>query len=313
MNQGVLMKNPWFWLCMLFLCCFGGCTLFVFGGAMNLMDQQELQVKKEAVLYLELEGVIIDGKQFLKDLRKYAKQDNIRGVLVRINSPGGVVGPSQEIYQELNRVRKDYKKPVVVSANAVMASGAYYAAVAADKVFVNPGTLMGSIGVIMEFANLEKLYDWAMIKRYSLTTGDYKDTGSDSRPMRVDEKELLQNLIDEVHDQFKTAVQEGRNLNRERVESYADGRIFTGKSGVKLGFADEVGGFQDAMQAIGEMTNLGEEPELFDPNKNKKVFLQFVDDMQGSFSLFPGSEVKRLLPLDLIGKPLYLMPGHLGN
>lgn len=304
------MRNPWFLFSMLIILSFSGCVYFVVDGLSNVVSTKELKAHKNSILYLELEGVILDGEEFLSDLTKYAADDNIKGVLIRINSPGGVVGPSQEIYNEIKRVREKYHKPVVVSANALMASGAFYAAVAADKIFVNPGTLMGSIGVIMEFANLEKLYDWAKVKRFAITTGKYKDTGSDAREMRADEREFLQNLINEVHMQFKTAVAQSRNLNMDLVEANADGRIFTGETGVKLGFADQVGGLSDAVKAIGKLCNLGEEPELFDPNESKKELRALLSGVSEKIHLsgFSSTDIKGIFPLELFGKPLFLMP-----
>src|SRR5690606_15499687 len=122
-------------------------------------------------LLMRMDGVIMDTKDFLKDLRKYAEESDIKGVLIAVNSPGGVVGPSQELYTELKRIREELKKPVVVSASSVLASGAYYMAVGANQIFVNAGILMGSIGVIMELANLSRLYDWAKVDRYVIKTG----------------------------------------------------------------------------------------------------------------------------------------------
>jgi protease-4 len=137
-----------------------------------------------------------------------------------------------------------------------MASGAYYSAVGADKIVVAPGAMVGSIGVIMEFANLEKLYDWAKISRFTINTGKYKDSGAEYRSMRDDEKELFQNMINEVWGQFKAAVAEGRNLKPEEVEPYADGRVFTGDFAVKNGFADEVGTVGRAYELAADLAGI---------------------------------------------------------
>ncbi len=275
-------------------------------GGMSLMSDMNTKVKKDSLLFLKLEGVILDGDQFLKDLKKYRDNKFIKGVLIQVNSPGGVVGPSQEIYSEIKRVKEVLNKPVVVSGNGVVASGAYYAAVGASKIVTNPGTMMGSIGVIMNFANLERLYSWAKIQMYSLKTGPYKDSGADYRSMRSDEKKLFQSMIDEVHMQFKTAVAKGRNLPLDKVTLYSDGRIFTGETAVKLGFADQMGTLEDARILAGKLAGLGEDPKLFTPPKKRPDILGMLSEVR--FSGITKS-IKKQLKFELLGKPLYLAPG----
>lgn len=278
------------------------------GSGLSSLMNHEAKIKKEAILKIELDGVILDGKKFLKDLRKYRERKEIRGILVHMNSPGGVVGPSQEIYSELKKTREIFKKPVVVSGSGLVASGAFYAAMGADKVVTNPGTLMGSIGVIMEFANLSKLYDWAKIQRYVIKTGAYKDTGSEYRDMREDERKLLSSLMDSVLLQFKTAISEGRNLPMDKVTEYADGRIFTGEDAVALGFADQVGTLSDAIEIVGELSGLGKNPEIFDAPKERESLLQlFLDGADSKLKVNPVESVKE--SLKLMGQPLYILPG----
>jgi protease-4 len=283
--------------------------LIVLGSSLSSLVKHDEKVEGNAILKLELDGVIMDGKTFLKDLKKYREVPEIKGVLVHINSPGGVVGPSQEIYSELMRTKEVYKKPVVVSGAGLVASGAFYAAMAADKIVTNPGTLIGSIGVIMEFANLEKLYDWAKIQRFVIKTGAYKDTGAEYRGMREDEKKLLQGLMDDVLLQFKKAIAEGRKMPLEKVSQYADGRIFTGEQAVQLGFADQVGTLTDAEEVIGEMTNLGKKPEIFEPPQEYDSFLQYVmsnhEDSKTEVQAF------KLMTnqLKTMGQPLFMMKG----
>ena len=312
------MRNPWFLFSMLILLSFTSCVYIVFNGISGVVQNKQVKLSQDSILYLQLDGVIMDGEDFLSDLREYASEPSIKAVLIRMNSPGGVVGPSQEIYHELLRIRTELKKPVVVSANALMASGGYYIAVAADKILVNEGTLMGSIGVIMEFANLEKLYDWAKVKRYSITTGKFKDTGSDARAMRDDEREFLQNLINEVHSQFKTAVVMSRKLDVDLVEQNADGRIFTGATGVKLGFADQIGGLHEAIRVASKLAGSKEDLELFDPNESQRELRSLLGSMSEKIpALSSGmqmqNQVEKVFPLDLFGKPLYLMPQYLNH
>lgn len=286
-------------------------VLLMLGAMINAYSGKYQGLHKPSLLVLDLSGVIIDGKKFLEDLREYRDEKNIKGIIVRVDSPGGVVGPSQEIFAELKRVRDELKKPVVISCGSMAASGAYYAAVAGDRIITNPGTLMGSIGVIMEFANLEKLYDWAKIQRYAIKTGPYKDSGAEYRPMTADEKALFQDLIDRVHAQFKEAVEKGRKLSREVVDKYSDGRVFTGETAVKLGFADQVGTFEDAVRIAGELSGLGKKPTLFEPPEEKPSFLEIIGSMEESAQL--KKITQQVLPQqELLAKPLYLLPGTAG-
>ena len=217
-------RNPWLMLLVLVIV-FGALFTFMVTSAMNSFfgNSAKVQVSsKDSILHLKLEGIIMDGKKILKPLLKYRNNSKIKAVIVEVNSPGGVVGPSQEIFSELKKVRTVYKKPLVVVSTSLMASGALYSAMAADKIFVAEGALVGSIGVIMEFVNLEGLYNWAKVQRYTITTGKFKDSGADYRAMREDERAHFQDLADNVLTQFKKAVMEGRNLKQAEVDSMAD-------------------------------------------------------------------------------------------
>lgn len=278
------------------------------------------------ILHLDLNGPILNGKKFLKNIKKYREERKVKALLVVIDSPGGAVGPSQEIFAELKRVREEFKKPVICVSTGIMASGAYYSAVACDKIIVAPGSLVGSIGVIMQFANLEKLYDWAKISRYSITSGRFKDSGAEYRPMREDEKALFQSMIDEVYSQFKETVMKERNLSEEIVKEYADGRVFTGASAVKLGFADQVGYYEDAVQMAAEIAQLGRDYEVFEiPKKKMSIFdlggddgdddvnslVEYADLLkkQGIKSAGVQEALKFLMRTEYLNQPLYLMPG----
>ncbi|NQZ02506.1 MAG: signal peptide peptidase SppA [Bdellovibrionales bacterium] len=279
---------------------------------MMAMQKKTAKVDEPAILHLDLEGVITGEGEFLEHLMEYRDEDNIKGILIEINSPGGVVGPSQEIYEEIKRVREKYKKPIVATCGSLAASGAYYAAVGADEVFVNAGTLMGSIGVIMQFANMERLYDWAKMDFYSITTGKFKDSGSPYRQMTKEEKVYFQDLIDQVHGQFKEAVAQGRKMRMDELEPYADGRIFNGKWAVENGFADKVGTFYDAKMRIAEMAGLDGDPKLFKPSDTPDDLVEWLN--QNSESFFPGASImKKMFRPELSGRPLYMMPGAIGH
>lgn len=303
-------KNPWlmafvlfFVFGALFLFFVGTATVSYFGGGMT-----PKVLAKDSILKLELNGIIMDGKKLLKPLLKYKADPNIKAIVVEINSPGGIVGPSQEIYSELKRVRNDLKKPVVAVSTGLMASGAYYVAAAADKVVVAPGTLVGSIGVIMEFTNLEKLYDWAKIGRFSLTTGKYKDSGAEYRPMRDDERLLFQTMIDDVWMQFKEAVAEGRSMRLSDVEEYADGRIFTGSFAVEKKFADQLGTTQDAYKLAADLAGISDW-KVFEPPKEKKGFWDYFGEEEDPYTTQIEKISEKVLRTELNHRPLFLMPG----
>ncbi len=225
---------------------------------------------KGAVGVIELNGVILDSKRMLRQLREFREDDSIKAIVIRLNSPGGAVAPSQEIYTEV----KAFPKPVVATMGSVAASGAYYIAMGAGHVFANPGTITGSIGVIMEFANLERLYDWAKVKRYTIKTGAYKDSGADYREMRPDERALIQGMVDDVLSQFKQAVQAGRKLSPEAVTRVADGRIFSGAQALQLKLVDELGGIQEAIKKAAELAKLEGEPEVVYPDRPRRSFIE---------------------------------------
>jgi len=318
-------KNPWMMLVLLFFV-FVGLFLFAVGSSVSsFLKGGEEAVKvasRNSILKLELDGVIIDGKKFLKQLKKYREDENIKAIVIEVNSPGGVVGPSQEIYSEILKVRQTLKKPVVVVSTGLMASGAYYAAVAADKIVVAPGTMMGSIGVIMEFMNLEKLYEWAKVSRFSINTGKYKDSGAEYRAMRPDEKELFQELINDVYGQFKQAVADGRGLKIDFVSEYADGRVFTGATGVKLGFADEIGTVDDAYELASDLAGL-DDYDIFEPPKKHPGIFELISAQAGSgdedaesalqrghsFGASMDLALRKILHTELANRPLFLMPG----
>lgn len=293
----------------LILLFFGGCVLLI-GNLREGLHFEDQSINKPSVLVLNLEGVIFDATPFLEDLHEYAREKDIKGVLIRINSPGGVVGPSEEIYQEIKRIRTELKKPVVVSVSGLAASGAFYAAMGADQIVTNAGSLMGSIGVIMEFANLEKLYEWAKIQRYVVKTGAYKDSGAEYRPMRDDEKLLFQQLANEVLAQFKDAIATSRKLKPELVDQYADGRVITGSTAVSLGFADKIGTFEDARKLVGQLSGLGEDPEIFEPPPSRQEVLAEIFG-RARVETRPEVLVGEVLKARLWGQPLFLMPSFL--
>ena len=230
--------------------------------------------KSGTVAVVELNGPILESKKILQRLKNFETRQYVQAVVLRINSPGGAVAPSQEIYEAV----KKYKKPLVISMSSVAASGAFYIACGAKKVFANPGTITGSIGVVMEFVNLEDLYQWAKIRRYVMKTGKFKDVGAEYRKMTDEERTLLQTMIDDVLLQFKKAVADGRKLSMSAVNNIADGRIFSGSQAYRLKLVDQLGTLDDAVNEAAKMAGIEGEPQIVYPETSKYKWLeQFFD------------------------------------
>ncbi len=217
----------------------------------------------DKVAIVEINGIILNPDAVNHTLNEYRVRDDIKAVVLRINSPGGSVGPSQEIYDEVKRLQNE--KPVVVSMGAVAASGGYYIAVAADKIVANPGTITGSIGVIIEFMNVEGLFDKIGLKTNTVKSGHFKDTGSPTKELAADERKLLQALIDDVHSQFVLAVVEGRNMTDEEVRAVADGRILSGSQAMEAGLVDRLGNLTVAIELGAELAGIEGEPNVLYP------------------------------------------------
>ena len=232
------------------------------------------------IAVVEIEGIILDGDQAVRELREHADNPAIKAVVVRVNSPGGVVGPTQEIVSGMERVRKA-GKPVVASFGAVAASGGYYIGTAADRIFANPGTLTGSIGVIMQMANVEGLLKKAGVEYVVIKAGAYKDVGNFSRAMTPEERRILQALLDEVDAPFVAAVVKGRGLDEGTVRTFADGRIYSGQQAHALKMVDELGGFEDAVEAAAKLAGIPGKPKVIFPRRK----FSFSDLLRGQFGL----------------------------
>jgi protease IV len=252
------------------------------------------------IAVVEIEGIILDGDQAVRELREHADNPAIKAVVVRVNSPGGVVGPTQEIVSGMERVRKA-GKPVVASFGAVAASGGYYVGTAADRIFANPGTLTGSIGVIMQMANVEGLLKKAGVEYVVIKAGAYKDVGNFSRAMTPEERRILQALLDDVYGQFVAAVVKGRGLDEGTVRTFADGRIYSGQQAHALKMVDELGGFEDAVEAAAKLAGIPGKPKVIFPRRK----FSFSDLLRGQLGL--GAPAGLLPALPSLRTPLYLM------
>jgi protease-4 len=272
-------------------------TIWVF---MAMVSEDGLPTGGAKVGVVEIEGIIVDGTAAVRELREHAENPSIKAVVLRVNSPGGVVAPTQEIFAAIQRARKA-GKPVVATLGAVAASGGYYIATAADRIYANPGTLTGSIGVVMQMANIEGLLKKVGVEYVVVKAGSYKDVGNFARTMSPEERKMLQALLDDVYSQFVGAVAEGRGLERSEVLAFAEGRIYSGQQAVALKMVDEMGGFEDAVEAAGKLANITGRPKLVYPRKR----FSFKDLLENRLGL-PGAGP--LLPaLSGIRTPLYLM------
>lgn len=259
-----------------FLLIFFGLFLLVFFISLLFVFFQKNMPLGERVALIRVEGPIFDSKDTIDELKEHLKDSSIKAIILRIDSPGGAVAPSQEIYEEVRKAVT--KKKIVVSMGSVAASGGYYIASPATRIVANPGTLTGSIGVIMEIPNFAGLMNKLGIKSEVVKSGRHKDIASVFRGIKKEDREILQNVLDNVHDQFILAVAEGRKMLLEDVRKIADGRIFTGEQALKAGLIDEIGNLEDAVKIAGKLSGIKGEPEVV----SKKERFSFTDLLKGS-------------------------------
>ena len=229
---------------------------------------------KDKIGVVTIEGVLRNSKDIIEQLDRYEKDDEVKAVILRVNSPGGAVGPAQEIFDKILRLKQS--KKVVVSMGSVAASGGYYVACAADRIIANPGTITGSIGVVIQFSQIDDLLKKIGLKTNVIKAGRYKDVGSPVRDMTADERKLIQGVIDDIHDQFVEVVVLHRNIPKEKMENIADARIFTGRQALTLGLVDELGDMEYAIDVASGLAGIKGEPEVVYPEKKRKSLLRYL-------------------------------------
>lgn len=241
--------------------------------AMGLFGSEKVA---NAIAVVEVKGEISGGQSggsvfgsayagsetMMQKIRMAARDENIRALILHINSPGGSAPASEEVYMEVLRFKRETGKPVLAVMADVAASGGYFIAMGADEIFANPATMTGSIGVIMQFKNYAGLYEKYGVKMETIRSGKYKDIGNPGRPMRADERELLQTMVDQIYDRFVDAVVKGRNMPRERVLELAQGQIYTGMQAKELNLVDHLGNFYDAVDYLSERVSIKGQPQL---------------------------------------------------
>jgi len=274
-------RHPYLFFLLTFsaIVCIGAVTvsyLFVKGLEKTQFSDLVIEPGGGNVGIVEIKGVITDSKETIRLVKRFRENEAIKAIVLRIESPGGVVGPSQEIYREVRKTVSE--KKVVVSMGSVAASGGYYIAAAADGIVANPGTITGSIGVIMGYTNFEQPLQKIGLIPVVIKSGEYKDIGSPTRPMSPQEKEVLQHFVDQTHRQFVRAISEGRGMDPDVVASLADGRIFTGEEAFKKGLVDQLGNLEDAIEWAGRLAGIKGKISRVYKREDKFSFLKYLSE-----------------------------------
>ncbi|MFZ3114053.1 MAG: signal peptide peptidase SppA [Syntrophales bacterium] len=281
---------------------FGLFLVFVSGVALLLILRVMVALLGDGVFFsqnekvgiINISGIISSSREVVEQLEEFGKDDRIKALVVRIDSPGGGVAASQEIYAAIKRLKNN--KKVVASLGSVAASGGYMIACAADKIVANPGTLTGSISVIMYFANTEDLFKKIGLKSSVIKSGKYKDIGSPTREMTEDEKQLLQALVDDIYNQFVAVIAHDRNIPQEKVLPFADGRVFSGRQAQVLRLVDYLGDKSYAVQLAGKMADIKGTPEVLYAKKRdvslwefilQTTFVSVINNLKGEINVIP--------------------------
>ena len=249
----------------------------------------------EKIAVVRVTGMILDSTEVIDELKEYGSDSSVKAIILRVDSPGGGVAPSQEIYDEVIKIKE--KKKVIVSMGSVAASGGYYISAPADRIVANAGTLTGSIGVIMEIPNIEGLMQKIGVRAEVVKSGKHKDIASVFKKMSPEEKDILQNVLDDVHEQFIEAVSKSRGMKVEDIRKLSDGRIFTGRMAKELGLVDELGNLEYAIKLAADMVGIKGEPDVL----YRKDKFSVIDMIRGSMprqlmdNVFSGISLKYML------------------
>jgi protease-4 len=225
---------------------------------------------------VDLDGVILSPHPVVDELKKFGEDSSIKAIIIHVNSPGGGVAASEEIFREVKRIRTEKKKKIVVSIETVGASGAFYVAAASDKIYADQGSIVGSIGVIAQWVNYGELLKWAKLKDVVIKTGEFKDTGNPARDLTPAEQAYMQSLIDNMFGQFIKAVADGRGMKYEDVKSIANGKVWTGQQALDMKLIDSVGDFQTAVDDTAKMVGISGEPTLVRPEHDRRTLMDLL-------------------------------------
>jgi protease-4 len=262
----------------------GGGAFFLFVLAVFALVYLTLHAGKDTALaafgdkigVVDLDGVIFSPNPVVQQLKKFGDDDSIKAIILHVNSPGGGVAASEEIYREVKRIRDEKKKRIVASIETVGASGAYYVSSATNKIYADNGSIVGSIGVIAEWVNYGELLQWAKLKQITLKAGEFKDTGSPVRDLTPAEREYMQSMIDNMHTQFIQAVADGRHAKFDDIKTIANGKVWTGQQAAQMKLIDQVADFQAAVEDTAKSVGIRGEPVLVRPEKDKKTLADLL-------------------------------------
>jgi protease-4 len=252
--------------------------LAIIAAAMGGDSTTELSLAAEKVAVIPIEGEIVEARETVDALKRYADNSTVKAIVIRINSPGGAIAPSQEIYAAIRRTRADSGKPIVASFDSMAASGGYYIASACDTIVANPGSITGSIGVILQWFNTKELIQWAKLKPETIVSGPMKDAGSPFRELTEAERQYFQGIVSQLHSQFVRDVAIGRKnkMKQEEVARIADGRVFTGEQALALKLVDELGSIDDAVRTAGRLAGIEGEPARLWPKRHQPGFFDLI-------------------------------------
>jgi protease-4 len=256
----------------------------------------------DRIQVVDIEGELFDSRAIIEQLKRYEDSSSVKAILLNIDSPGGGVAVSQELYTEIKRLREKKDKVIVAYLSSTGASGAYYAACAADRIVANPGTIVGSIGVIAQWVNYEDLLEWAKVKDVVFKTGEFKDTGSPTRDLTENERKYFQGLIDDMYVQFVEAVAAGRKLELQEVRSVADGRVFTGRDAKERKLIDEIGNFQDAVDLTAKLAGISGKPRLLRLTRQRVTLLDVLTTDLSRLAPFSGQGMKSQIQFQYLWK-----------
>jgi len=275
-------RSPWFYVAVI-----GGSfaaiclvmSVMIWWSMRSMQDSTSgLGIGNDRIAVLDIDGIILSPEAVNAQLRKFGDDSSVKAIILHINSPGGGAAASQEIYHEVLRVRKEKHKKVVASVESVGASGAYYIASACDRIYANEASVVGSIGVIMEWMNYGDLMKWAKLKNITITAGELKDAGDPSRDLTPKEQAYFQSLVDNMYSQFVHDVAIGRSTTDEKIKPLATGQVWTGKQSLDLGLIDRIGGFRIALMDTARDVGISGEPSIVRPAKNKRNLLTILTD-----------------------------------
>jgi protease IV len=277
-------STKWFLIIFGILVVVGAGFFFLLYGIMRSVGERTEVVTTgygSKIAVVELEGVITSSEDIVRQMKKYRESNSIKGILLRVDSPGGGVVASQEMYEEVRKTRES-GKPVVVSMGALAASGGYYVACGASRLVANRGTLTGSIGVISEFMQLKDALDKLGVSFKTIKSGKLKDSGSSTRKMTEEDERYFQQLMDDVHRQFISVVESERHMDHDLVVKIADGRVFTGEQAVENGLVDTLGTLEDAINITAELSGISGEPSIVKERKRRSIWEGIFGDVEES-------------------------------